>query len=76
MDPPEACLRRAIVVAAAQDMRLVELRAAVALAHHLRAQGRDSEGLAAVSAAHAPLAGERIPAPEIIAARDLLGIAD
>src|SRR5262249_55314961 len=71
----EACLRRALDVAASQGARLLELRAAVTLAGHLRAYGRDPEGLALLSAAYAPFVDTPIAPPEIAAARDLLGAA-
>src|SRR5262249_5236726 len=64
----DACLRRALDVAASQGARLLELRAAVALAGHLRAHGRDPEGLALLSAAYAPFVDTRIAAPEIVPA--------
>src|SRR5262249_12936166 len=60
----EACLRRALAVAASQGAHLLELRAAVALARHLRAHGRDPEGFALLSAAYAPFVDTRISAPE------------
>lgn len=69
----EACLRRALAVAAAQGARLVELRAAVALARHYRARGRAAEGRALLEAAHACFVGAHAAAPEIVAARQLLG---
>jgi tetratricopeptide (TPR) repeat protein len=71
----EATLRQALAVAASQGNRLVGLRAAVALADHLRTQDRDPEGLSLLSAAYAPFADARIAAPEIVAARTLLGEA-
>jgi adenylate cyclase len=71
----EACLRRALDVARSQGAHLLELRAAVALARHYRARGRDGEGLALLTATHAPFQETRIAAPEVVAARELLRAA-
>jgi DNA-binding winged helix-turn-helix (wHTH) protein/tetratricopeptide (TPR) repeat protein len=68
----EGCLWRAVDVARSQGARLLELRAAVALARHCREQGRAAEGLALLSAAHAPFLDVGLPVPEVIAARELL----
>jgi DNA-binding winged helix-turn-helix (wHTH) protein/tetratricopeptide (TPR) repeat protein len=69
----ESCLLRALAVAAEQGASLVELRAAVVLARHYRSRGRAGEGRALVEAAHACFAGAHPGAPEIVAARRLLG---
>ena len=68
----EGCLQRALEVARAQGARLVELRAAVALARHYRQGGRTAEAHTLLVAAHAPFLDARPAAPEIIAARRLL----
>jgi adenylate cyclase len=68
----EECLRRALDVARAQGARLVELRAAVALAHLCRKTKRVTEARAVLAAAHAPFDAARPAAPEIAAARQLL----
>src|SRR4029450_10909125 len=57
----EACLRRALAIAAAEGARLIELRAAVALARHCRAGGRAAEGRALLEAAQDALVGARAP---------------
>ena len=67
-----ACLRRALDVARAQGARLVELRAAVALARHCREDGRNAEARALLTAAHAWFVNRRSVPPEIVAARQLL----
>ena len=71
-DQAEACLRRALDEARAQGARLVELRAALALARHCGAQGRDGEGRDALSAAHAWFADRPAVVPELGAARKWL----
>ena len=68
----EACLRRALDVAHAQGARLLELRAAVALARHCRERGRTAEARALLTAAHAWFVNRRPAAPEIVAAHRLL----
>jgi len=68
----EACLRRALDVARAQGARLLELRAAVALARHCRRHGRAADGRALLAAAHAAFANVPPATPEIVAARQLL----
>jgi tetratricopeptide (TPR) repeat protein len=68
----EECLRRALAVARAQGARLVELRAAVALARLCRKSRRTTEARALLVAAHAPFVDTRPAAPEIVAARGLL----
>ncbi len=68
----EECLRRALDVARAQGARLVELRAAVALARLCRKNRRATEARALLVAAHAPFVDARPAAPEIAAARGLL----
>jgi adenylate cyclase len=68
----EECLRRALDVARAQGARLVELRAAVALARHCRERGRSAEARALLTAAHAWFAERRPAAPEAVAAHRLL----
>ena len=72
----EDCLRRALDVARAQGARLVELRAAVALARHCRERGRTDEARALLSAAYAWFADRPPAAPEIVAARRLLTTLD
>jgi adenylate cyclase len=68
----EACLRRALEVARAQGARLMELRAAVALARHCRDRGRAADARAALAQAYAWFEGRRAAAPEIAAAQHLL----
>jgi adenylate cyclase len=68
----EECLRRALDVARAQGARLVELRAAVALARHYQRSGRAPEARELLVATHAPFVDSRPAAPEIAAARQLL----
>jgi DNA-binding winged helix-turn-helix (wHTH) protein/tetratricopeptide (TPR) repeat protein len=68
----EDCLRRAIDVAHAQGARLLELRAAVALARHCRERGRSGEARAPLSAAYAWFADRPPAAAEIRAAQSLL----
>jgi predicted ATPase len=68
----EACLRRALDVAHAQGARLLELRAAVALARHCRERGRAEDARALLTAVHAWFVNRRPAAPEIVAARQLL----
>jgi tetratricopeptide (TPR) repeat protein len=68
----EACLRRALDVAHAQGARLLELRAAVALARHCRERGRTAEARALLTAPRAVFANRRPAAPEIVAAHRLL----
>jgi hypothetical protein len=71
-DSAEACLRRALGTAQAQGARLLELRAAVALARLGQKQGRAAEVREALAGAHAWFASARSTIPEIRAARDLL----
>ncbi len=68
----ETCLRRALDVAHAQGARLLELRAAVALARHCRERGRIAEARALLSAVHAGFANRRPAAPEIADAHRLM----
>ncbi len=68
----EECLRRALDVARAQCARLLELRAAVALARHCRNRGRDAEAWEHLNAAHQWFADRRAVAPEVAAAHRLL----
>jgi DNA-binding winged helix-turn-helix (wHTH) protein/tetratricopeptide (TPR) repeat protein len=68
----EACLRRALDVARAQGARLLELRAAIALAGDGRKHGRSAEARAVLEAAYRPFTNARPAAPEIVAARQLL----
>ncbi|MDX2166844.1 MAG: AAA family ATPase, partial [Deltaproteobacteria bacterium] len=72
LDEAERLLRQAMAVARGQGARLVELRAAVALARHCRKLGRDAEGLAQLRDAHDWFAEAPPAAPEIVAARALL----
>lgn len=71
-DETEACLRRALDVAHAQGARLLELRAAVALARHCRGRGRTAEARALLTAAHAWFVNRPPATPEIAAAHQLL----
>ncbi len=68
----ESCLRRAIDVARGQGARLLELRAAIALARHFGEHARERGGRAFIEAAYAPFADARFAVPEIVAARQLL----
>lgn len=68
----ETCLRRALDLARAQGARLVELRAAVALARHCRKRGRTDEARTLLTAAHAWFENRSPAAPEILAAHRLL----
>ena len=68
----EDCLRRALEVARGQGARLVELRAAVALARHCRERGRVDEGREALGEAYAWFADRQPAADEIAAAGHLL----
>ncbi|MGH7786169.1 MAG: ATP-binding protein [Candidatus Binatia bacterium] len=68
----EECLRRAHEVARAQGARLLELRAAVALARHCRARGRTIEARDVLTAACAWFENRQPAAPEIVAAQRLL----
>jgi hypothetical protein len=70
--PAEDCLRQALDVAHAQGARLLQLRAALALARHCVANGRAAEGRKVLTAAYAPFAGRRLQAPEIAATERLL----
>jgi tetratricopeptide (TPR) repeat protein len=72
IEEAEECLRHAIEMARRQGARLVELRAAVALARHCDRQGRDDEGRAVLAAAHAWFADRGEQAPDIATARQLL----
>jgi DNA-binding winged helix-turn-helix (wHTH) protein/tetratricopeptide (TPR) repeat protein len=71
-DESEVCLRRALDVAHAQGARLLELRAAVALARHCRGRGRSAEATALLTAAHAWFVHRQPATLEIAAARQLL----
>jgi predicted ATPase len=71
-DGAEACFRRALAVARAQAARLMELRAAVALARHVRDHGRPGEALAVLTPAYAGFATVRHLTPDVVAARELL----
>jgi tetratricopeptide (TPR) repeat protein len=71
-DSAESCLRRALGIAHSQGARLLELRAAVALARHCHKQGRAAEVRETLAGAHAWFASARSTVPEIRAARDLL----
>jgi tetratricopeptide (TPR) repeat protein len=68
----EACLRRALDVARAQGARLLELRAAVALARHCREHGHGGDARALLAAAHAWFENRAPAVPDIVAARRLL----
>jgi DNA-binding winged helix-turn-helix (wHTH) protein/predicted ATPase len=68
----ETCLRRALEVARDQGARLLELRAALALARHCRAYRRDGEARALLKEAHAWFADQSAVTPEISAARRFL----
>jgi DNA-binding winged helix-turn-helix (wHTH) protein/predicted ATPase len=68
----EACLRRALGVARAQGARLVELRAAVALARHCRERGRAADAREPLAGAYAWFARRSPAALEIAAAERLL----
>jgi tetratricopeptide (TPR) repeat protein len=70
-DAAEECLRRALDVAQAQGARLLELRAAVALARHCRDRGRTAEARSLLTAG-AWFVNRRPAAPEIVAAQRLL----
>jgi len=72
----EECLHRALDLARAQGARLVELRAATALARRLLAQRRTNEARALVGAALEPFVDVRTPAPETTAARNFLAQLD
>src|SRR4030095_11553721 len=71
-EPVEACLRRALDVARRHGSRVLELRAAVGLARHLRDRGRPGEARTLLDEAHAWFAGAPPAAPHIVAARRLL----
>jgi len=68
----EECMRRALDVARAQGARLVELRAALALARHWSKNGCAADARDLLAAAHLPFADATPAAPEIAAARRLL----
>jgi tetratricopeptide (TPR) repeat protein len=68
----EDCLRLALDVARAQQARLFELRAAVALGRHWCERGRTDEARELLSSAHAWFEHHRAATPEIAAARELL----
>jgi predicted ATPase len=68
----EGCLRRAVEVAHAQGARLLELRAAIALARHCLDRGRSHEARVSLEAAYAWFAGRQSPGAEIAAAQRLL----
>jgi tetratricopeptide (TPR) repeat protein len=71
----EECLRRALAVARAQGARLLELRAALALARHCQARERGGDVRAALEAASAWFEAHDSAAPELAAARRLLASA-
>jgi predicted ATPase/DNA-binding winged helix-turn-helix (wHTH) protein len=64
----DECLRRALDVARRQGARLLELRAATALA----GRGRSDEARALLAASLAPFADARTLAPEVVAGREIL----
>lgn len=68
----ERCLQRALDVARTQGARLLELRAAIALARHWRKRGRAAAGRTLLASAHAFFKDAGPLAPEIAAARRLL----
>jgi adenylate cyclase len=68
----ETCLRQALEVARAQGIRLLELRAAVALYRHCRGRGRAAEAREPLAAAYAWFANRQATAPEVLVARQLL----
>jgi DNA-binding winged helix-turn-helix (wHTH) protein/tetratricopeptide (TPR) repeat protein len=68
----EDCLRRALDVARAQGARLLELRAATALARLYRERGRAADARTLLAEAHAWFADRPPAAPEIARARRLL----
>lgn len=68
----EDCLRRALDVARAQGARLLELRAAVALARHHRDRGRGDEAREPLSQAYAWFAGRSVAPADVGAAQRLL----
>ena len=68
----ESCLRRALEVAQAQGARLLELRAAIALARHCLERGRPEDARAPLEAAYAWFADRRPDIPDIAAAERLL----
>lgn len=68
----EDCLRRALEVARSQGARLLELRAAVALARHYRARDRHEEARALLTAAYEWFADRPTATPETRAAQQLL----
>ena len=71
-DEAEACLRQALEVTRAQGARLLELRAAVALARHARGGPARTEARQVLAAAHAWFEGRPAATREIVAARELL----
>jgi DNA-binding winged helix-turn-helix (wHTH) protein/tetratricopeptide (TPR) repeat protein len=72
----EAYLRRALAIARSQGARLLELRAAIALAVHRRKHGRPADARALLDAAYGRFASSPPVAPEIAAARKLLAELD
>jgi adenylate cyclase len=68
----ERGLRRALDVARAQGARLMELRAAVALAHLWHARGKTADARHLLAEAHAWFANRAPAAPEIAEAQRLL----
>jgi tetratricopeptide (TPR) repeat protein len=68
----EDCLRRALDVARSQGSRMLELRAAVALARRWRERGRPAEARALVAETHACFAEAPPLVPDIRSARRLL----
>jgi DNA-binding winged helix-turn-helix (wHTH) protein/tetratricopeptide (TPR) repeat protein len=76
LDPGDAsaehCLERALDVARSQGSRMLELRAAVALARRWRERGRPAEARALLAGAHACFAEAPPLVPDIRSARRLL----
>jgi tetratricopeptide (TPR) repeat protein len=68
----DECLRRALDVARGQGARLLELRAATALAQRQRSE----EARAQLADALAPFADARTLAPEVVTGRELLAALD
>jgi adenylate cyclase len=69
----EDCLRRAVDVARTQGARLLELRAAVALARQADTAARRTEARVVLDAACAPFADRPTPPADVATARRLLG---
>jgi DNA-binding winged helix-turn-helix (wHTH) protein/tetratricopeptide (TPR) repeat protein len=68
----EAYARRALHVARVQGARLLELRAAIALAGHWRKHDRPAEARVLLAGAFGPFANTSLTVPEMPAARQLL----